>query len=192
VHAILSELPEVSLSPAITVAWQLLAFALPLSPMGDSHSSKTLEIRLAKPRDGDNMARMSRRLIEAGLPWWCWTPKRVGKAIRSPDTIGIIANLDSALSGFAMMHFGDENAHLNLLAVEPAYRRRGIGRDMLDWLDESCLVAGIRRISLEVRADNTSAIRFYESLGYKSGERIPRYYCGEEAALRMTRTIGHT
>ncbi|MGR9089580.1 MAG: GNAT family N-acetyltransferase [Gammaproteobacteria bacterium] len=157
--------------------------------MSDKHGNETCEIRLARPRDGDNLARMSRRLIEAGLPWWCWTPKRLGKAIRSPDTVGIIATVDRQLSGFAMMHFGDENAHLNLLAVEPALRRRGIGRELLAWLDDSCLVAGIRRITLEVRANNQPAIRFYENLGYVRGERIPRYYCGEEAALRMTRTI---
>jgi len=157
--------------------------------MSEKFDSKTLEIRLARPRDGDNMARMSRRLIEVGLPWWCWTPKRIGKAIRSSDTVGIVASVDRALTGFALMYFGDEHAHLNLLAVEPAYRRRGIGREMLKWLEESCSVAGILRISLEVRANNVKAIRFYESLGYESGERIARYYCGQEAALRMSRDI---
>lgn len=160
--------------------------------MSDKHGSEICEIRLARPRDGDNLARMSRRLIEAGLPWWCWTPKRLGKAIRSPDTVGIVATSERQLSGFAMMHFGDENAHLNLLAVEPEFRRRGIGRELLAWLDESCLVAGIRRVSLEVRANNQSAIRFYENLGYARGEKIARYYCGEETALRMTRVLART
>jgi ribosomal-protein-alanine N-acetyltransferase len=157
--------------------------------MAHDHGSQTLDIRLARLRDGDNMARMSRRLIEVGLPWWCWTPKRVAKAIRSSDTIAIVANIGKPMAGFAVMHFGDENAHLNLLAVEPRYRRRGIGRDMLRWLESSCSVAGILRISLEVRANNLTAIRFYEKLGFTRGERIPRYYCGQEAALRMTRRL---
>lgn len=157
--------------------------------MSEKFGSETLNIRLARPRDGDHLARMSQRLIEAGLPWWCWTPKRIGKAIRSPDTVGIIASVDQSISGFAMMFFGDENAHLNLLAVEPIYRRRGIGRELIAWLEDSCAIAGILRISLEVRADNDKAVRFYHSLGYESGERIARYYCGQETALRMTRTL---
>jgi ribosomal-protein-alanine N-acetyltransferase len=157
--------------------------------MSDNHSSQTLDIRLAKPRDGDNMARMSRRLIEVGLPWWCWTPKRVAKAIRSPDTIAIVANIGKTMTGFAMMYFGDENAHLNLLAVEPAYRRRGFGCEMLKWLEESCAVAGILKVSLEVRANNLPAIRFYRSQGYETGERIARYYSGQEAAVRITRHL---
>lgn len=157
--------------------------------MSEKFGSETVEIRLARPRDGDNMARMSRRLIEVGLPWWCWTPKRIGKAIRSRDTVGIVASVNKSLTGFALMYFGDEHAHLNLLAVEPAYRRRGIGREMLRWLEDSCSVAGILRVSLEVRATNMKAIRFYHTLGYEPGEQIPRYYCGEEAALRMTRNL---
>jgi len=32
------------------------------------------------------------------------------------------------LAAFAIMHFGDEVAHLNLLAVAPDYRRQGLGR----------------------------------------------------------------
>ena len=160
--------------------------------MYEKHRSQTVEIRLAKPRHGDSIARMSRRLIEVGLPWWCWTPKRVAKAIRSPDTIAIIANTGKSMIGFGVMYFGDENAHLNLLAVEPAYRRRRIGYDMLRWLEESCSVAGILSISLEVRANNLPAIRFYQSLGYEEGEHIPRYYCGQETALRMTRGLSRS
>ncbi len=158
--------------------------------MVDKQRSQTLDIRLARPRDGDNMARMSRRLIEAGLPWWSWTQKRVAKAIRCPDTIGIVANVGNKMAGFALMHIGDENAHLNLLAVEPTYHRRGFGRDMLAWLVSSCLVAGIVRVSLEVRTTNLAAIRFYQSQGFEQGERIAYYYCGQEAAVRMTRRVG--
>lgn len=157
--------------------------------MAEEHSSRTVEIRLAKLGHGDRMARMSRRLIETGLPWWCWTPKRMARVIRASDTIAIVANAGKSMVGFAVMHFGEENAHLNLLAVESDYRRRRIGRELLQWLEESCVVAGIVRISLEVRADNTTAIRFYASLGYEKGERIERYYCGQEAALRMTRRL---
>ena len=157
--------------------------------MSSNHHSQTADIRLAKPYDGDSMARMSRRLIEYGLPWWYWTPGRVAKSIRSPATVAIVAKVGKPIAGFAVMCFGDENAHLNLLAVEPVYRRRGIGREMLKWLESSCFVAGIQKVSLEVRAANLSAIRFYRSLGFETGERIERYYCGQEAAVRMTHRL---
>ncbi|MFT4581038.1 MAG: ribosomal protein S18 acetylase RimI-like enzyme [Gammaproteobacteria bacterium] len=158
--------------------------------MSEKYHSETVEIRLAKPSHGERMADMSKRLIEDGLPWWCWTPKRIAQVIRSPDTIAIVAVVGKKLIGFAVMHFDDEHAHLNLLAVEPPFRRRRIGCELLEWLEESCVVAGILNVSLEVRASNLTAIRFYESLGYKKGERIARYYCGKETAQRMTRQLG--
>jgi len=154
--------------------------------MSQENRSQLFEICLAKPSHGDSVARMSRRLIEFDLPWWSWTPKRVAKAIRSPDTIAIVARTPKKLLGFGIMRFGEEHSHLNLLAVDPSYRRGRIGSDMLRWLEESCYVAGILSVSLEVRASNRGAIRFYQSLGYEKRELIPRYYCGQESALTMT------
>jgi hypothetical protein len=76
--------------------------------VSDNHHSQTADIRLAKPRDGDEMARMSRRLIEYGLPWWCWTPKRVAKAIRSSATVAIVADVGKPVAGFAVMYYVDK------------------------------------------------------------------------------------
>ena len=153
--------------------------------MNEKFGSETIEIRLAKLGHGDRIAHMSHRLIEHDLPWWCWTPKRVAKVIRAPDTIAIVAMSEKVLAGFAIMYFGDDNAHLNLLAVDPAFRRRQVGSQLINWLHESCAVAGILTVSLEVRANNKGAIRFYETFGFKIGERIEQYYCGQEAAVRM-------
>ena len=41
-------------------------------------------LRLAQPRDATRIAHMSKRLIEAGLPW-SWKPERVAKHIRHRD-----------------------------------------------------------------------------------------------------------
>jgi ribosomal-protein-alanine N-acetyltransferase len=133
---------------------------------------------------------MSHRLIENDLPWWCWTPKRVAKVMRAPDTVAIVAMAEKRIAGFAIMHFDDDNAHLNLLAVEPEFRQRQVGSRLLEWLHESCAVAGILSVSLEVRATNKGAIRFYETFGFKIGERIEQYYCGQEAAVRMSLRFG--
>lgn len=115
----------------------------------------------------------------------------MGKAIVAADNITLIATLNERRCGFASMHFGHNEAHLNLLAVEPQYRRQGIARGLLAWLDESCVVAGITTIALEVRASNITAIRFYEALGYNQTACINNYYCGREAAVRMARSISH-
>ena len=146
--------------------------------------------RLANFADAQSIALMSRELIETGLGGgWSWDPKRVARSIQARDTIVIVAAVRNHLTGFAIMNFGDEQAHLNLLAVAPLYQRCGIGRQLVGWLEESALTAGIATINLELRANNFAAREFYRALGFTDAAYIPGYYRGVETALRMSRYI---
>ncbi|MBI4192724.1 MAG: GNAT family N-acetyltransferase [Betaproteobacteria bacterium] len=132
---------------------------------------------------------MSRELIEAGLSGWSWDPDRVARAIQARDTLVLVAEIQDYLTGFAIMNFGDTQAHLSLLAVIPTHQRCGIARQMMSWLDESALAAGIETINLELRAINEAARSFYRALGFKETAYLPGYYRGVETALRMSRDI---
>jgi len=145
-------------------------------------------LRLGTLADAGEIAEMSRELIEAGLGW-AWTRARVTRNIVSTSTVTLAACDAERLIAFAIMYFGDDHAHLNLLAVRPAWQRSGIGRHLVRWLEESALVAGVGTIRLELRASNRGARRFYEKLGYAEVARVPDYYAGVEAAIRMTRDI---
>ena len=134
-----------------------------------------IRIDLAKPSDAESIANMSRWLIETGLPW-SWTPRRVASHISSSNSVVITARTEERIIGFAIMQFSDDAAHLNLLAVEPAYQRQGLGGSLLDWLEESAIVAGVFFVSLEVRTDNLDAIRFYHDRGYIETGSMPKYY----------------
>ena len=91
--------------------------------------------------------------------------------------------------GFAIMDYGDSQAHLSLLAVAPSHQRCGIGKQMMAWLEESALVAGIGTINVELRANNYAALDFYRALGFHQTAYIAGYYSGVETALRMSRDI---
>ena len=144
----------------------------------------TIEFTLAKPADSVRIAAMSRDLIEAGLEWR-WRSARVLKQILHPDVNVLAARANGSLVGFSIMHYHAENAHLLLLAVNPALRRRSIGRSMVEWLEKPARVAGIAHVQLEVRARNTISRQFYQALGYRETQIIPNYYYGREAAVRM-------
>ena len=146
-------------------------------------------IAVARRRDASAIALMSRELIEAGLAW-SWTPERVARAIASRHTIVAVARSAYRLAGFGIMRYGDDDAHLDLFAVAYGYRRQGLGRRLLEWLEKPALVAGIADVTLEVRAANRGARAFYESSGYRQVEALPGYYQGREAAIRMRRRLG--
>jgi ribosomal-protein-alanine N-acetyltransferase len=96
------------------------------------------------------------------------------------------------LAGFALMEFGEERAHLVLLAVRPEHRRMGIGRRLVEWLVESARAAGIASLHLELRAGNEAARGFYRAMGFDETLVVPGYYRGREAALRMIRVLRAT
>ena len=130
------------------------------------------------------MAEMSRELIEAGLAWR-YTPPRMARLIRDPETVALVACDGSRIQGFAVMQFGDEHAHLSLLCVRPEYQRRGIGRCLIEWLLESARVAGIVSVRLELRADNVAALGLYRGMGFAETQLEAGYYDGQIAARRM-------
>jgi ribosomal protein S18 acetylase RimI-like enzyme len=150
--------------------------------------SYELDIGLARLNDAAPIARMSRELIEYGLRWR-WTPARVAASIRAPEVNVLVAHIGARIAGFAIMRYGDDTAHLELLAVAPQYRRAGIGQQLLRWLEECAMVGGTFTVTLEVRAGNEGAQSFYTRLGYRSLMQLPGYYQGKEAALRMGRDL---
>jgi ribosomal protein S18 acetylase RimI-like enzyme len=151
-------------------------------------ATSNITLRLGRLTDAASIAVMSRELIETGLGW-SWTPARVVRSIRNRDTVTLIAVDGARMVAFAIMHFGDEHAHLNLLAVRPSHQRNGIGTRLVDWMMESAHVAGMVTVSLELRAGNDAARRFYRALGFDDSAFIPGYYRGREMALRMIREL---
>jgi len=151
-------------------------------------TAHAITIRLADPRDAQAIALMSRDLVESGLGWK-YDAARVLRAIRDPDTLAPVACERGRIAGFSLMEFGDERAHLVLLAVRPAQRRTGVGRRLVDWLVESARTAGIASLHLELRSGNEAARAFYRAMGFDETIVVPGYYRGRESALRMIRVL---
>jgi ribosomal protein S18 acetylase RimI-like enzyme len=151
--------------------------------------SELATLCLARSEDAEEIAVMSRDCIEAGLSW-SWTPARVRRAIMSRDSSAVVARRESRIAAFAIMYFGDDVAHLNLLAVSAGQRRQGLGRRLLQWLSATALESGVFRIDLELRASNEGARSFYECLGFQALNVVQGYYQGREPALRMSKRLG--
>ena len=106
----------------------------------------------------------------------------------------IVAVSASRILGFAaatLLLDGQQNrCDLDSIAVLPDACRRGLGTALLRAVLAWSAAAGARRLSLEVRAGNTPAIRLYERFGLRPEGRRPRYYSHpEEDALLMGITI---
>ena len=142
----------------------------------------------ARAADAALLAAMSQAHVEAGLRP-AWGAARIRWHVRDADSVVLTARQQALIAGFAIMRYGEDVAHLNLLAVDPAHRRRGIARALVRWLEETALTAGTFIIGLELRAGNEAARALYHALGYQELGQIPGYYQGVESAIRMMRDV---
>jgi ribosomal-protein-alanine N-acetyltransferase len=101
-----------------------------------------------------------------------------------PDVVRLKAMEDGRMIGFAAgdMHNGDELGWIATIGIDPEYRRRGYGRDLLRACEAQLKTP---RIRLSVRASNDGAIRLYEQEGYRRVDVWQAYYNDGEAALVM-------
>ncbi len=144
---------------------------------------------LASPRDASRISALSQAILEDGLRP-SWPADRVLCHIKRTDSVVLTARVPGPLApqmaGFAIVLFGEDRAHLVLLGVDDGHQRQGVGRGLVTWLHESAVVAGAFDVSLELRASNSGARRFYEAQGYRAGALVPGYYQGKEDAQRMS------
>jgi len=84
------------------------------------------------------------------------------------------------LVGTVMVGYEGHRGWVNHLGVDPAHRRAGLGRRLVDAAEAHLRARGCPKLNLQVRAGNSGALAFYERLGYavddvvSMGKRLDR------------------
>lgn len=90
--------------------------------------------------------------------------------------------------GFCAFWLILDEAHINNVALRPAWRGQGIGAVLVTYALAEAERRGAPRATLEVRRSNEGAQRFYQRLGFRVEGVRPRYYSQpEEDALVLWR-----
>jgi len=88
------------------------------------------------------------------------------KLERDPDLF-LVAESNDLLIGVVMGAWDGRRGWLHHLAVDPAFRRLGVGKALVSMVEERLRLKGCLKVNLLVFRDNEGARRFYESLGYE-------------------------
>ncbi len=102
-------------------------------------------------------------------------------------------NVDDEMAAFAITQVVLDEATLFNIAVDPAWQRRGFGRQLLTHLIGELEQRDVLTLWLEVRASNVAAIALYESLGFNEVTVRRNYYPttdGREDAIIMALPLG--
>jgi len=95
---------------------------------------------------------------------------------------------DGEPAGFYLERRVLDEAELLLLAVDPQYQRRGLGRQLLESFIGNHDESDVARLHLEVR-DGNSAVGMYESFGFRPVGRRKDYYRGAEGEFNDAVTM---
>lgn len=114
-----------------------------------------------------------------------WSEALVADELPRPDRVWWAAYVDDALAGYAGVWVVDGQMQVLKIAVDDAFRRRGIARELLSRVAADARDLGAHEATLEVRAGNEGAQAFYASLGFESLGVRPHYYSDREDAVIM-------
>lgn len=84
----------------------------------------------------------------------------------------VVGEKEDRIVACAMAGFDGHRGWLNYLAVDPACRFQGLGRQSMAHLEMQLQALGCPKLNLQVRSGNAEALAFYRSLGYAVDEVV--------------------
>jgi ribosomal protein S18 acetylase RimI-like enzyme len=96
----------------------------------------------------------------------------IERKLRVNPEMFLVGIIDSKVAATVMGGYEGHRGWVNYLAVDPEYRRQGLGRQMMEAVEKKLLEKGCPKINLQIRTGNTAAVNFYDSIGYKTDDVV--------------------
>ena len=144
-----------------------------------------VQFRPAAAEDESALLRMMRNLAEQEPGAYFFDEPVVREVLRrflaSPDLGQAWVFLDRETPvGYIVLTFGysfefhGRDSFIDELYIEPQYRRQGIGRRAMQFVEERARELGVNAIHLEVDQGNDAAAELYRRAGYDDHSRFLR------------------
>ncbi len=115
--------------------------------------------------------------IEGGSFETPWTRTHFRDELKNADlSVPRLALFDGQVVGYTVTWIIVDECHLANIAVHPDFRGLGIGRVLLEDVLELARDRSCGKVCLEVRRSNKTAIRLYESFGFRVVGVRKNYY----------------
>lgn len=104
-----------------------------------------------------------RNRAEAAIP---------AKLAQGDGLLFVAQRTDGEVVGTVMAGYDGHRGWLYAVAVDPAARRGGIGRALVEHACAELAARGCGKVNLQVRSDNDRVVEFYERLGFAREPRV--------------------
>lgn len=147
-----------------------------------------MKLRGAWGHEADTLAAVHARAFDHA-----WSGTEIAELLDGPGGFALLVEGETPL-GFILCRAVAGEAEILTLAVDPAARRRGLARALVEAAAGAARVAGSEALFLEVAHDNFPAIALYEGAGFTRAGLRRAYYdrgaAGRADALVMRLDLG--
>ena len=116
-----------------------------------------------------------------------WSREVLAEWIQRADTDCRVLEQEGRVVGFLLVVYEPDRLHMVNLAIDPDFRRRGLGLSALERIDELAEERGAEQVVLEVRETNLAAQLLYRKAGYRAVGVVSDYYRNEDAYRMVKR-----
>src|SRR5256886_12883899 len=154
-------------------------------------------------RAGMNMNRTEKEQVRVHIRWmirrdlpevlqaeqasfaFAWTEEDFLRCLRQRNCIGMVAEHGEKVVGFMIYELHKSKLHILNFAVYPAWRRHGVGAQMVGKLISKLSSHRRTRITLEVRETNLVAQLFFHKQEFKAVRVLRAFYEDSDDAFLM-------
>ena len=141
--------------------------------------------RIMTPDDAEDVAELDAKSFDEQDSWDSYY---FFHRAQDDQSVYIVGEVDGKIIACTGVGFFDDAAEIETFAVDPNFRRRGIGTELFSKILSATESHSAKMIFLEVRPSNHAAFKFYTSLGFQIVDRVENFY-GDEDAWAMMREI---
>ena len=105
-----------------------------------------------------------------------WSEEDFIRCLRQRNCIGMVAEYDEKVVGFMIYELHKTRLHILNFAVAEAFRRRGVGDQMVQKLKAKLSSQRRTRVMLEVRETNLAAQLFFRQVGFRAVSVLRSFY----------------
>lgn len=131
-----------------------------------------MTIRAYRHEDKEMLASLLAEIFPNDPPWNEPSAMIDQKLDHSPESLLVGVDQNDVIIACVMAGYDGHRGWINTLCVGASHRGQGLGEMMINAAIRHLNDQGAVKVNLQIRGDNLSLKRYYESLGFESEDRI--------------------
>ena len=146
-----------------------------------------MQLRPFRSSDLETLSAIDRSCFPASV---AYSRQELESFITQPDSRTWVAVEGDTVLGFLVADRRSKDVgHVITIDVLEAWRRRGVGNQLMAAVEHWAETLALRLIYLETAENNVAAQRFYEARGYRRAKMLHDYYANGAAAWVMVKRL---